>query len=154
MVFTVLMSLISLFLDLLAILGVANCDKGMEIIILRQQVRIYQRKLNAPPRITDPERIILATLTVKYSQFTAGARQYLHQVMLIFKADTVLRWHRELVRRKWTFKQKRKPGRSELSSELETLIVRLAKENTRWVYDKIQGELLKPGHNLSASSCT
>jgi hypothetical protein len=53
-----LMSLISLFLDLLAILGDAECDKDMEIIILHQQVRILQRKLKAPPRITDPERII------------------------------------------------------------------------------------------------
>jgi hypothetical protein len=72
--------------------------------------------------------------------------------MLIFKPDTVLRWHRELVRRKWTFKRKGKPGRPGISSELEALIVRLAKENPCWGYDKIQGELLKPGYNLSASS--
>jgi hypothetical protein len=53
MIFTVLMSLISIFLDLLAILGDAECDKDMEIIILRQQVRVLQRKLKALPRITD-----------------------------------------------------------------------------------------------------
>ena len=72
--------------------------------------------------------------------------------MLIFKPDTVLRWHRELVRRKWTFSRKGNPGRPRISSELEALIVRLVKENTRWGYDKIQGELLKLGHNLSATS--
>jgi len=84
--------------------------------------------------------MVLATLTDKYSQFTDGARRHFHQVMLIFKPDMVLHWHRELVRRKWTFKRKGKSGRPGMSSELESLIVRLAKENPRWGYDKIQGE--------------
>jgi len=152
MIFTVLMSLISIFLDLLATLGVTKCDKDMEIIILRQQMRILQRKLKAPPRITDPERIILAALMDKYTRFSDGACQHLNQVMLIFKPDTVLRWHRELVHRKWTFKRKGKPGRPGISSELEALIVRLAKENSHWGYDKIQGELLKLGYKLCTSS--
>jgi len=146
MIFTVLMSFISLFLDLLAILGDAECDKDMEIIILRQQVRILQRKLKASPRITDPERIILAALMDKFTRFSDGARQHLNQVMLIFKPDTVLRWHRDIVRCKWTFKRKRKPGRPCISPQLEALIVRLAKENSHWGYDKIQGELLKLGY--------
>jgi hypothetical protein len=72
--------------------------------------------------------------------------------MLIFKPDTVLCWHRELVRRKWSFRRKGNPGRPKISSELEALIVRLAKENSRWGYEKIQGELLKLGYNLSVSS--
>jgi hypothetical protein len=84
MIFTVLMSLISIFLDLLAILGVAKCDKDMEIIILRQQVRILQRKLKASPRITDPERIILAALMDKYTRFSDGTCQHLNQVLLTF----------------------------------------------------------------------
>jgi len=96
--------------------------------------------------------MVLATLTDKYSQFSEGARQHLHQVRLIFKPDTVLHWHRELVRCKWTFRRKGKQGKPRISSELETLILRLAKENPRWGYDKIQGELLKLGHNMSASS--
>ena len=152
MIFTLLMSFFSLSLDLLAILGLAESDKDLEIIILRQQVRILQPKVKTPPRISDPERMVLATLTDKSSQFTDGARQRLHQVMLIFKPDTVLRWHRELVRHKWTFKRNGKPGRPGRSSELEALTVRLAKENPHWGYDKIQGELLKLGNNLSVSS--
>ncbi len=72
--------------------------------------------------------------------------------MLIFKPDTMLRWHRELVRRKWTLHQKRKPGRPRLSSELEELIIRLANENHRWGYDKIHGELLKLGFAVSPTS--
>jgi putative transposase len=126
MIFSLLMSFFSLSLDLMAIMGVAESDKDLEIIILRQQLRILQRKVKSPPRISDPEKIILAALTDKVSRSTKDARQYLHQVMLIFKPDTVLLWHRELVRCKWIFKRKGKPGRPGLSSELETLILRLA----------------------------
>ena len=129
MISTLLITLFFIFFDLLAILRISKSDKDLEIIILRQQVRILQRKTKTLPRISDPERMVLATLMDKYCKFTDGARQHLNQVMLIFKPDTVLRWHRELVRRKWTFKRKGKPGRAGISSELEALIVRLAKEN-------------------------
>jgi hypothetical protein len=64
---------------------------------------------------------------------------------MIFKPDTVRGWHRKSVRHKWTFKQKGKPGRPRMTAEHEALIVRLAKVNPRWGYDKIQGELLKLG---------
>ena len=144
--------MLAFFLDFFTVMGAMNRDKDLEIIILRQQVRILQRKVKTPPRITDPERMILAILTDRYKQSMDDARQRLHQVMLIFKPGTVLGWHRKLVCRKWTFRRKGNPGRPKISPELEALIVRLAKENTRWGYDKIQGELLKLGHNLSATS--
>jgi transposase InsO family protein len=147
-----LMQMLTFFLDIFTILGVKNRDKDLEIIVLRQQVRILQRKVKSPPVISDPERIILAILTDKLNQSTRDARRRLDQVMMVFKPDTVLGWHRELVRRKWAFKRKGKPGRPVISSELETLIVRLAKENLRWGYDKIRGELLKLGYGISASS--
>jgi len=152
MIFSLLMSLFSLSLDLMVTFGVAKSDKDLEIILLRQQVRTLQRKVKTPLRVSEPERMVLATLVEMYRQSTAGARQHLHQVMLIFKPDTVLRWHRELVRRKWTFNRKGKPGRPEISSELKALKVRLARENPRWGYDKIQGELLKLGYKLCGSS--
>jgi transposase InsO family protein len=144
--------LISCFLDLFYVIGLTKNDKELEILILRQQIRILQRKITATPRISDPDRMLLAALTDKFAHSCDPARQRLHQVMLIFKPDTVLRWHRELVRRKWTFRRKSNPGRPKLSSELEALIIQLAKENTRWGYEKIQGELLKLGYTLSISS--
>jgi putative transposase len=76
----------------------------------------------------------------------------LEEVMLLFKPDTVLRWHRELVRRKWTFRRDRPNGRPPVAAELEELIVRLARENPRWGYSKMQGELIKLGHTISRSS--
>jgi hypothetical protein len=96
-----------------------ECDKDLEILILRQKIGILQRKTKTPPRISDPERMILATLLDRHSRIKDGARQNLHQVMLIFKPEPVLRWHRELVRRKWTFKRKGKLGRPDISPELE-----------------------------------
>ena len=148
MLFRLLTMFFFLALDLLAIISVTDRGKDLEIIILRQQVRILQRKVKTTPRITVPERMVLATLTDKFKRTTSGARQHLNQVMLIFKPDTVLRWHRELVRRKWTFKRKGKPGRPGISAELEALIVHL---NARWGYGKIQGELIKLGHDLSCT---
>ncbi len=158
MIIKMLTILLSLTLDLLAIFRVTDSDKDLEIAILRQQVRILQRKVKTTPRITDPERMVLATLTDKFKRAKTGARtqgacyQRLDQVIMIFNPETVLRWHRELVRRKWTYKQKGKPGRPRITAELEALIVRLAKENTRWGYESIQGELLKLGHTLCPST--
>ena len=152
MLYSLLISIFALFLDRMAILGLSKSDKDLEIIILRQQVRILQRKMKTTPRIFDPDRMILAALTNKYRHSTDDSRKRIHEVMLIFKPDTVLRWHRDLVRWKWTIKRKAKPGKPRISPELETLVVRLARENTRWGYGKIQGELLKLGYSLSAST--
>ena len=74
MISTLLMLLFSIFFDLLAILRTSKSEKDMEILILCQQVRILQRKTKTPPRISDPERMVLATLLDKYSRFKDGAR--------------------------------------------------------------------------------
>ncbi len=102
---------LTLFLDFILILGSSDSRKDLEIILLRQQVRILQRKMRTPPRISTPEKMILATLTYKILQTSKDAREQLHQVMLIFKPDTVLGWHRRLVRRKWRFKLSGEKGR-------------------------------------------
>ena len=65
--------------------------------------------------------------------------------------QTVLRWHRELVKRKWTYRHKRLPGRPRVEQETATLILQLARENPRWGYRRIQGELKKLGVFVSAT---
>jgi len=132
MIIKMLTILFSLALNLLAIFKMSDSDKDLEIVMLRQQVRILQRKAQTTPRITDPERMVLATLTDKFKQAQTGTRQRLNQVIMIFKPETVLRWHRELVRRQWTYQQKGRPGWPRTADELEALIVRLSKENARW----------------------
>jgi hypothetical protein len=64
-------------------------------------------------------------------------------LVVLFKPETLLKWHRELVRRKWTFRKHPAQGRPSISPELKALIVRLATENPTWGYGKLQGELLK-----------
>jgi putative transposase len=96
--------------------------------------------------------MILAILVDNFSLSIKDTCQGLYQVMLIFKPQHSPLLASKLVRRKWTFSRKAKPGRSTISSELEALILRLANEYPRWGYDKIQGELLKLGHRVSATS--
>jgi transposase InsO family protein len=71
---------------------------------------------------------------------------------VVFKPDTLLQWHRALIRRKWTLKRRRATGRPCIGTELETLIIQLANENPRWGYSKIHGELLKLGYSLGRST--
>ena len=71
--------------------------------------------------------------------------------MFIVSPRTLLRWHRDLVRRKWTYRGRRL-GRPPLHPETVELIIRLAKENPRWGYLRIRGELLKLGVSVSATT--
>src|SRR5918994_773763 len=66
---------------------------------------------------------------------------------------TLRRWHRELLERRWVaLGRRRGPGRPPLAADLQALIVRLARENPRWGYVRIKGELLKLGHGVSATA--
>ena len=72
---------------------------------------------------------------------------------LLVKPETVLRWQRELVRRRWAAYGRRRPmGRPPLKEDVRALIVRMAKENPGWGYVRIRGELLKLGHRVAATT--
>jgi cytochrome c-type biogenesis protein CcmH/NrfG len=105
MVFFLLAQAFSLFLDLIGLRHQTEHDKELEILLLRQQLRILQRKQSHAPRITRWEKLTLIVLARQLTGFTSGARCRLSHVVLLFKPDTLLKWHRELVRRKWTFKK-------------------------------------------------
>src|SRR5262249_18768666 len=87
--------------------------------------------------------------TAKLAHLTAGPRARLDRVFLLFKPDTVLRWHRDPVRRRWTVQRREAGGRPAVAAEVEALVVRLARENAGWGYRRIQGALTKRGHRLS-----
>lgn len=78
-------------------------------------------------------------------------RKLLQQIATIVTPDTILRWHRRLVAKKWDYshRRKKKPGRTPVSEEVRELVVRLARENPTWGYDRIMGALENVKHNIS-----
>jgi putative transposase len=152
MIYFVFAQALSFLLDLFATNRLSDHQKDIELLLLRQQLHILQRKLAQPPTISRWEKCALAVLAVRLRQMPITTRTRLDQVLLLFKPDTVLKWHRELVRRKWTYRRKGLPGRPRVTPELQELIVRLATENPRWGYSKIQGELIKLGYQLGRST--
>jgi len=99
LIYWLLWCFITILLDIFATLKVVQNEKDLEIIMLRQQVRILQRKVPSP-RISKPEKLILAALTYQMKQTTIGFRKCLHRCLFLFKPETLLKWHRELVKRK------------------------------------------------------
>ena len=139
-------------LDLITISRQSTFEKDLEILVLRQQISILQRKLNSPITPNRVEKLTLSILTVKLKKLTNKTAIQLKSVIRIFQPETVLRWHRQLVRKKWTYPSKNKGGRPPIDKELEKLILQLAQENPRWGYGKIQGSLIKLCFTVSQSS--
>jgi putative transposase len=147
--------LVHLFSTLVAFISIGRLserEKDLEILLLRQQVSILLRNRDQTVRSTPVEKLTLAVFTAKLKEITNCSASQLCEFIRLFQPETVLRWHRELVRRKWTYPHKGRGGRPRLSQEVEDILARLAKENPRWGYGKIQGELLKLGYAVSDSA--
>jgi putative transposase len=78
-------------------------------------------------------------------------RHVLQEVATLVMPDTLLRWHRELIARKWTY-TRRRPGRPRVLTEIRRLVVRMATENPSWGYTRIQGALKNVGHRVARST--
>jgi len=127
------------------ILSGTETDKDIEIMVLRHQVRILERQLNARVAYRPVDRAILAAL----SRLVPRRRWR----SFLATPETLLCWHRELSGRKWRrWRSTRGPGRPPINDELVELIVRLAQENRCWGCVRIQGELRGLGIRVSASS--
>jgi putative transposase len=123
MLFPLLAQLCATLIDLLRIARLSNDEKDIEILILRQQLDILTRKQGQVVRPSWQEKWLLAVLAAslkKRGRLTTGQ---LGRVLRIFKSETVIGWHRELVRRKWQQKQVETGGRPPISKELSDLIV-------------------------------
>jgi putative transposase len=119
-------------------------DREVELLLLRHEVSVLRRTVKKP-RLKPADRMILAALARRLPR-GAWAR-------LLVRPETVLGWHRALVRRKWAaFGRRRGPGRPQIDNACRQLVLQLAKENPRWGYMRIRGELLKLGHVVSATS--
>jgi putative transposase len=145
MIYHLLFCFVTLVLDVFASAGVAPTEKDLQIALLRQQLHILERKSKTKTRLSRPEKLILVTLATRLKAQTRRFHEVLGEALLLVQPDTVLKWHRQLVRRKWTFQHLHRGGRPRLIPEIELLIVRLARENLRMGYDKIQGGIVETG---------
>ena len=134
---------VRMLLRLLVRDGQGEAAKDLEIVVLRHQLNVLFRQVNLP-RFRRSDRAFLA----------AAARRLprVRWERFLVTPKTLLRWHRELVRLKWARYSKRHAGRLPLPAEAQELILRLAKENPRWGYKRIQGELQKLGIKVSATA--
>jgi putative transposase len=148
MIYHLLLCFIGLVLDLFDVIQTAPDEKDLQIVLLRQQLRILERKTRTKPRLSSSEKLMMVALFTRLKQQTQDWYERLQQTALLFKPDTLLKWHRDLVRYKWTFKHRHRGGRPRLEAEIEALILRLALENPRMGYLKLHGELLKLGYRL------
>ncbi len=152
MIWFIITHIFSTLLEFIGIGHLSEREKDLEILILRHQLDILERKQKTPIKPNKAEKMTLAVLTNKLKKITNRSTNQLRDTLRIFQPVTVLKWHRELVRRKWTQEHKNKGGRPKISQETEDLIVRLAKENPRWGYGKIEGEILKLGFKVSQTT--
>jgi putative transposase len=98
-----------------------TADKDLEILLLRLQLRVLERKLKQRSRPSRWEKCLLAVVLIHLKQITGQSKAQLGKI-LIFNPQTILNWHRELVRRKWTFAKHAHVGRPPISEELRHLI--------------------------------
>src|SRR6266540_4073905 len=138
--FTLAYWLLRRLLELLLLLARSEQRKEVEILLLRHELQVLRRQV-ARPQLRPADRVVLAAL----SQALPRVRS------LLVEPATLLRWHRELVRRRWSFPA-RPPGRPAMVSQARQLVLRLAAENPGWGYKRIHGELTGLGFTLSPST--
>ncbi len=119
MIYQLLLCFVCLLLDMLAAAGVAPQEKDLEIALLRQQLRILERKANTKPPLSRPDKLKLVALVDRLKGVIQRFHNRLGQCVLLVNPDTLLKWHRELVRRKWTFQPPNLGGRPRIEVELE-----------------------------------
>jgi putative transposase len=141
--------LVTLLWDAICLSRLSPDEKTLELLVLRQQLLILRRHQKRGPSISAGEKLILVTLLDRLCGLSRAGKARLEKIVLIFKPETLLRWHQALIKKKWTFASASKPsGRPPIEPEMVQLILHMAQEN-RWGHRKIEGELKKLGYSIS-----
>jgi putative transposase len=133
---------------MLRLLPMTDRDKDAEILTLRHQITVLERQLGKDKiRFTPSDRAFLAALLHRLPLHV------LRRLRLLVRPDTVLRWHRNLVKRRHAAScRPKRPGRPRTVRSIRVLVLRLAKENPSWGYRRLHGELLVLGVKVGAST--
>jgi putative transposase len=140
---SLLYATVLLLLDVALLRGRSDAARDLELLAFHE-VRVLRRRTQRLPW-RPGDRLVLTAL----SRCLPRAGWHAFPV----RPETLLRWHRELVRHKWAaFGRRRRPGRPPLPPACRDLVLRLAQENPRWGYQRLCGELFKLGHRVSATT--
>ena len=121
--------------------------KIAEILLLRHQLAVLHRQQPRRPKLNWADRALIATLLAVIPKAPR------HGLRLLVTPDTILRWHRDIIRRRWAARSRRgKTGRPATRRSISALVLRLARENPSWGYRRIHGELAGLGVGVSAST--
>jgi transposase len=129
-------------IQLLVLLARGDAAKDLEILVLRHQLTVLRRQVSRL-RLKPADRVLLAAVSRALPRSRWSC--------FLVKPETLLRWHRRLVAGAWAY-PRRGQGRPPLDHDVQQLIVRLARENPRWGYQRIRGELLRLGVRVSATA--
>ncbi|WP_406514646.1 hypothetical protein [Streptomyces sp. NBC_00499] len=132
----------------LRLLPVSDRDKVTEILALRHQLTVLERQLGADRvKLAPEDRGFLAALLVPLP------RKVLRRLRLLIQPDTVLHWHRDLMKRRHARTcRPKKPGRPPTVHSIRRLVLRLVRENPSWGYRRVHGELATLGIKVAAST--
>jgi putative transposase len=122
-------------LGLLAVIARSDLSKDVELLVLRQENQVLRRQVHGRPRWDQADRLWLTALS------RLVHRRRWVEVFPVTPA-TILRWHRDPVARKWTYTDRRRPGRPSTRPPVKTLILRMARENPPWGHRRVRREAL------------
>jgi transposase InsO family protein len=144
MLLSIIYQIVRCLISFAAVLLRRDLAKDAEILLLRHENAVLRRQIGRV-RYTPADRLWLAALSrlIPRCRWTE---------VFALTPSTVLAWHRRLVSRKWDYTARRKPGRPPTSTAIKKLVIRMATDNPQWGHRRIQGELIRLGHRIAAST--
>jgi hypothetical protein len=119
MIWFMVFQVVSTLVELVRLGCRAESEKDLEILLLRRQLAIYERKQDRAPRLSRSEKLTLVALATKLKAKTGRTIKDMREVIRIVKPATLFGWHRQLVRLKWTYRQYNPGGRPRIDREVE-----------------------------------
>ena len=144
MIFSVVYLAVRRLLGCLMVLAQRQVSKDAELLVLRHENAVLRRQIGRV--LYQPgDRLWLAALSRLIPRRRWG------EVFAVAPA-TLLSWHRRLVTSKWDYSSRRRPGRPSTAAAIRKLVIRMATDNPTWGHRRVQGELVKLGHRIAAST--